>query len=175
MTGTGVPFWNVSFSGKSWTALLNGTGCPSPAAKYTELVTGNVPSIAVLNGGQSDILSDAPNENQTGAQAFADLLTYIAAIRALGVDKVIVTTMTPMGWGTADPARVAEYNNLVRAGHASIDAIVDLAAVPALMNSADTTYYSDTVHYTAAGATVAADAVRPVVMAMVRTVAPQTL
>lgn len=165
LTMTSLPYmwWNVGWSGRSWTVLLNGdpsVGLLPAVDRYHEHGVSGQPVIAVLNGGQSDIL--AP-ESQTAAAAYADLITYCNAIRP-ACDQIIVTTMGPMTAGFAgfDPTTaINAYNTLVRAGNPAYDAYVDLAVVPGLMNASDLSAYTDGAHYTSASATLAAGAVRP--------------
>jgi lysophospholipase L1-like esterase len=95
----------------------------------------------------------------TGAQAYANLVTYANTVRALGIKLVICTVIARDLAG--DPAdlmntRIPDYNTLLRANYASIsDAFCDLAASPLFDTRADasnTTYYqTDKLHLTAAG------------------------
>ena len=173
MTGVDLPWWNIGTSGKSWTRLFTGDAVVPPlAVRLAPHLESGQPVVMVLNGGQSDVL---PRESQSGAGAFADLITYTTAAKAAGVDYVIVTTMGPIqpgsyGWGDVNP-QIADYNALVRAGHATFDAVIDLAAVPGLMDPSDVSAYDDGVHYSTGGAALAADAVRPAIEAAVTALA----
>ena len=159
-------WWNIGYSGKSWTVLKNGDGQVAAASVRMPPKYGTSrPTIGVLNGGQSDIFP--ASENQTGAAAYADLLSYCGLMRGYGCDRIIVTTMGPSSaFGAQEQARL-DYNTLVRAGNAAYDTVVDLANVPQLMNPLDATMYSDQLHYTALGASYAAAAVRPAIVASI--------
>lgn len=159
-------FYNIGFSGKSWTVLKNGDGSVAAASvRMPPRYSISRPTIGVLNGGQSDIFP--AGENQSGAAAYADLIEYCGLMRGYGCDRIIVTTIGPSAaFGANEQARL-DYNTLVRAGNAAYNTVVDLANVSQLMNSADTAIYSDGLHYTALGASYAAAAVRPAIAAAI--------
>lgn len=158
MDGLGVP-WTISgVSGASWTTL----------ASTVELRTHQYfkpyrNSILVLAGGSSDV-SDS-GDNDTGAQALADMEAYADAARAAGANYIIACTVTPANIMTGDgeAQRLILNTGILASNH--WEAVVDVAAHPDLDNYSDTTYYSDGAHLTAAGVTVYAGLVRPAVQA----------
>lgn len=111
---------------------------------------------------------------RTGAQAWADLQAYVAAVRsaaaAAGATVSVVSMMAmPRGAdATQEAARVA-FNTLFASGAAALlDGVVRLPALltdPGSQNNA-TYFEADTIHLTAAGAELVAAAVVPVVSAL---------
>lgn len=110
--------------------------------------------VIVLWEGTNDLSVNA----LTGAQAYANLVTYANTVRALGA-KLIICTVIARDF-TTDAAdlmdRIDDYNELVRANQSSIcDALCDLAADPLFDTRADasnTTYYlADKLHQTQVG------------------------
>jgi hypothetical protein len=161
-------WWVIAVGGKSWTVLTSGDAEVAPATTRYRARTGPQPIIAVLNGGQSDVLPTGWGENQTGASAYADLIAYCNLIRSLGVDYIIVETLSPSTvWGSQEAQRLA-YNSLVMAGNPAYNAVVDIANVVGLTNASNTAVYFDGLHWTALGAQRAADAVRPAVITAIQ-------
>jgi lysophospholipase L1-like esterase len=106
------------------------------------------------------------NANDTAAQAYAAMTTYIQGRQAAGFKVIVLTTMK---WGTITaPKEVIRqaYNALVLANSAGADAVVDVASDSRLSDPTNTTYFNgDTVHLTDAGYAVVAGLVRPAVLA----------
>lgn len=160
-------WWTIAVGGKSWTVLTSGDSEVRSAADRYHAIANDQPVIAVLNGGQSDLLPTGWGENQSGASAYADLISYCNLIRTLGVDYIIVETVSPSTiFGSQESARLA-YNALVMAGNSAYDAVVDIANVTGLTNASDTAVYFDGLHWTALGAQRAANAARPAVAAAI--------
>jgi lysophospholipase L1-like esterase len=106
------------------------------------------------------------NVNDTAAQAYTAMTTYIHGRQAAGFKVIVLTTMK---WGTITaPKEVIRqaYNALVLANSAGADAVVDVASDSHLTDPTNTTYFSsDTIHLVDAGYAVVAGLVRPVVLA----------
>lgn len=146
----------VGIPGTSWSTLAATVASRrDPALRQAARVVHN------LTGGHSDLL-----EGDTAAAAYADMAAYAGTARALcasyGIEYyAIAATLTPSHYFTApQEAQRAPLNDLIRASGAW-EAVVDHAAIPQLQNNLDTTYYYDGSHWTTAGATIAAEALRP--------------
>jgi hypothetical protein len=88
----------------------------------------------------------------TAAAAYQHTVDTCLAAKARGF-KVCVGTVLPCGTHTAgqNTARLA-MNTSIRTNWATFaDAIADVALIPQMANTADTTYYADTIHPTDAG------------------------
>ena len=116
----------------------------------------------VMNGGQSDLW-----DGESGAQVYAEEVAYAAAARAAGFDVVVAITICPGQYSEAEEAARLEHNDLLLAdASGGFDAVVDVAALPELADPTDLTYYDALgIHWTEAGAQIAADAVAPVLQA----------
>lgn len=168
MAGLGIPYANRGLGGCSWTLLLNGgdgglIGEVLPADEWCFPFLGNATeSLLVLLGGTSDILFEAND----GAQTFADLVAYADAGRVGGATKVIAGTITP--WTTATgPQETArtDHNALLMAntgGH--FDGVFDVTVAP-LDNPTNPAYYPDGLHWSPAGALVAAGIIQTAILA----------
>lgn len=113
-------------------------------------------SVWIDQGGQSDILAD-----MTAAQVVAGMESYANARRAAGFSVLVGSTLPDMVTGsvTVTPAQHAvlqQVNALVRISSV-FDAIADLAADPRLADASNTTFFSDGLHPTTAGAAAMAD------------------
>lgn len=124
-------------------------------------------TVLMMNGCQNDLLDD-----DDAATVYALMVAYADAARLTGgVEKVLAVTVPAAdpSYFTAgqDAERQALNATLVATGVSSgdFDAIADIAAAPEL-DGTDPTYYLDIVHWTPAGAQVAADIVRPVLLDM---------
>lgn len=156
---TGCTWTQAAIPGQSWT-LLAGYGGLAPFGNSQR-------SIGVFLGGQSDIFEAV--DGDTGAEAYADLIAYVALCRAAGCTDVILATIPPWTGITAGEATARnDYNTLIRASVVAgdADAVVDLDAVPELSDPANLTYYVDGIHWALAGATVAAATLDPVLDAV---------
>lgn len=114
--------------------------------------------VCTIWAGTNDIRVGA----RTGAQVYADLLTYCAARRSAGF-KVIVITMLPRGnFVGGEAAERLAFNASVKANWATFcDALVDTTADSRLQSSADTTYFNaDTIHLNNTGYALIAAAVK---------------
>lgn len=108
-------------------------------------------NILVVWLGTNDI-----NTGDSGSTAYTQLVSYCQARQAAGW-QVVVCTMLPRGAGN-ETARTT-FNTSIRTDWATFaDALADIAAdttIGDLGDESNATYYSDSVHLTAAGATIA--------------------
>lgn len=160
MAGLGIQHHVTAVSGQSW-STLQGT----QTARLTSFVPRFDRTILVMTGGTSDIWSGG--DNDTAAVAFANMETYAASARALGVDSIVATTVTPASIFDGDDETQRLALNSLILGSSAWESVVDLASEPELSNPANTTYYSDGLHWTAAGAAVAGAAIQPAVQAVI--------
>lgn len=150
------PSWsNVAEGGASWTVLGSGGVGVVPAAQrlFPHLHQG-LTTFLILCGGTSDVL-----ENDSGAQIYADMETYVNAAKAVNAGLVVVAqTITPCTIFTGPQnTALANANTAILAdANGVFDATVNVALDP-LDDAADTTYYADGTHWTAAGAAIAAE------------------
>lgn len=124
-----------------------------------------VASVLIMVGGTTDIAVGA-----TGSATYTREKEYSDIWKTAGgsVAKVIGTTTTPSTTFTAGQnTQLADLNSRVNADASdAFDQVVDLAADSLLDDAADTTYYSDGTHWTAAGASRAAALILPAVQAL---------
>jgi hypothetical protein len=95
-----------------------------------------------------EITNDIIGLGLTGAQAAENIRLCCVAAKANGADRCIAITCLPRSTftGPMETARLAA-NVILRGLPTGIDAVVDAAAITALQNTADTTYYgADGVH-----------------------------
>lgn len=115
-------------------------------------------NVLKLLGGTNDISSDG----LTGAQCFTRLIDYMTARKAAHSWTTWVGTLPDRS--TLD-TQVADYNTLIRGGHASVDEAIDYGknspTETRLNDSTNATYYSDGVHLTNAGCLVIAEHLAP--------------
>lgn len=151
----GIPWRNVPIAGTSWTVLGN-----TVASRTHPYATKARWAILCMCGGTSDL--QAPESND-GPTLYADMASYANGCRTAGYDYIIGTTVTPSTQFLAseETARVAANTAIKGNSGAPFDAVVDFAGDSRLANPADTTYYADGLHWTAAGAQVAADLMSP--------------
>ena len=117
---------------------------------YRQVINGN-PAILVDLAGQSDLATDV-----TAPTLLATVEAQADACRAAGFAAYVACTIPPSTAYTApqEAQRVA-YNTALRSS-THVDAVADIAAIPQLANAADTTYYSDGLHFTVAAVTLVA-------------------
>lgn len=119
-------------------------------------------NVLVDLGGQSDLLAGL-----TGSQLLAAAEAYADARRAAGADLIVALTCPHSTSYTAGQnTQRATYNaGLLTSAH--FDAVVDIAADPAMADASDLTYWNaDGLHPVAAGAAVIAGLVEPVLAAL---------
>lgn len=158
MDGSDVPWQIIAINGTSW-----GTLATTVATRRNPQVRSTGTDVLVMLGGQSDVLQDA----QTGAQAYARACSYRDSARVAGFGEVIGCTMPDIGpiLGVTPTQHQAllDHNTLMRADSGSWDAVADLYAV--LPDALDTDLFQiDQLHLTTAGAALAADVLRPLVL-----------
>jgi lysophospholipase L1-like esterase len=104
---------------------------------------------------------------QSAAAMVADLKAYCLARRAAGWNRIIVGTLTPATTAGINAKRNAA-NALIRADTSFYDGLADFAADSTIGTDAaasNTTYYSDGVHPTQAGANIMATIAAAVIQA----------
>lgn len=126
--------------------------------RYRLTTIGYANNILIAFGGYDDIADGST------AQEILDAQTAQATeAKDRGFDRVIAITLTPSTTiSGADETTRTDYNTLLKAaGGGVIDAVADAAAHANLLDPADTTYYSDGLHFTTAGAAAVASTVYP--------------
>lgn len=157
MAGLDVSWETVAVSGISWTGLLT----TDQTRLHPRM---QVPkTILVLNGGQTDLGTDG----DSGATALADLESYVAAARAaaLGEVHVIACTIPPGNMMTAGEETQRQAYNAGILTSDAFDAVADVGAIAQLQDYSNLTYFYDGLHWTAAGAALAAAVVKPLIEA----------
>jgi hypothetical protein len=154
LSGRGLNSANVAISGFAWVQLKNLINDRMAHHLLRAPIT-----IVIGVGGTTDYAL-----NRTGAQVYADEVSWANSVRAAGADYIIQTTTTPstVFSGAQDSNRI-NGNLLVMADASNaFDYSVDLAGDPRLSNPIDTTYYNpDGTHPNNAGAQVIADLIAP--------------
>ncbi len=103
-------------------------------------------------------------QNDTPAQQYAAMTTYIGLAHAAGFELVLLTGLVQNGIGH-DP--ITAYNILVRANTGGADAIADVGAKPEFLDPTDSRYfYSDDVHLVDLGYFTIAGYVDPVALSL---------
>lgn len=150
---SGVPWTNVPISGTSWTTLAK-----SASQRSYLFGTKAAVNIFIMCGGTSDI-----TDGDTAATIYADMESYADGARTAGFDYVIGTTITPSTsfTGPQETVRVAANVLIMADAGAAFEAQVDFAADTRLDDPTDATYYTDGLHWTTAGAGVAAELMAP--------------
>jgi lysophospholipase L1-like esterase len=112
------------------------------------------------------------DEGLSAADAFAAITSYCQARKTANAGwQIVVLTVLPrtVAGGSTFEARRQSLNALIRAGHASYDAVADVGA-DATIGAAgafnNATYYSDLTHLSDAGQLVAAALVRDAILAL---------
>jgi hypothetical protein len=152
-----VPWFNVAVGGASWTQLT------ATRAQRFARIPGYGYGIWVGCGGTTDLAVELDN----GATLYANYWAYSDAARAAGFSYIIATTITPSTTfdATMETNRVAANALILADASNKFDAVCDFAADPRLDDPSDTTYYTGGLHFTAAGADVAAELMAPVLAA----------
>jgi hypothetical protein len=109
--------------------------------------------IIVLWEGTNDMFVNS----LSGADAYANLITYARAVKSIGA-KLVVSTVIARNWATDPPdmmTRIGDYNTLVRANPQEFSVICDQAAdshFDNILDTADTNYYlTDMLHQALGG------------------------
>ena len=103
-----------------------------------------------------EITNDVNVNALTGAQAYANLVTFAGLVHGVGA-KIVCATAIPRNYisDTDQNARNFDCNTLLRASSGIFDLVIDLNADPVFDSQADasnTTYYlSDKLHLTGTG------------------------
>lgn len=158
MAGRTTPWRNVATTAWSWTQLA-----ANAASRRDPVLQNAGRTLLVLTGGLSDILL----EGNTAAQVLADMEAYAASARAAGADRIIGSTIAPSTALSAPQDAIRLAANALILASTAWEAAVDIVADSRLQNPANTTYYSDGSHWTAAGAEIATAALSPVVTAQI--------
>lgn len=154
MLGSGYTVLSSGVSGKRITDGSLANTCTNEASRIDECYDASRPSNRlVVFCGTNDLAN-----GDSAATAYSELVTYCQARQAAGW-KVCVVTMLPRNDVSIEAARTT-FNASVRSGWQSFaNSIADIAADTAIGDSGDesnTTYYSDGIHPTAAGAAIVA-------------------
>lgn len=157
-SGRTLAYTSLALAGRTQTQINAALGTNiSPRARYNDVV--------VLWEGTNDMyLNDL-----SGADAYANLVTYRNAVIALGA-KLVVCTVIARDYVDDDPDlmdRIDAYNVLVRNNSGLFTAVCDLAANAAFDTRADasnTTYYNaDKIHQAQGGQDLVITLLTPVV------------
>ena len=159
MAGRGLPWANVSINAWGW-VLLTSNGLP-PSTRVDPLVKGYARTVLVMYGGEGDM---GAFTGHTAAQAVVDAETYADARRTAGWDIIIGCTWAPAP-GLPNTCSDSDRLTIVNPGllaSDSFDYVVDLAADPRLAVTEPIFFDPDTdpedyLHYTTAGAAIAAE------------------
>lgn len=151
-----VPWNNIGVAGTSWTVLGN-----TALQRTDRWAAKSNFSVLIMCGGTSDILAPESNDGPT---VYSDMVGYGNARRAAGFDYVIATTITPdtAMTGTENTNRVNANALILGDASAAFDVKVDFAGNASLSDASNATYYTDGLHWTTAGAAVAASMMTPV-------------
>lgn len=150
MATRALPWVNIARTGQAWSTLAG-----TITSRVAENYRCHARAVAVLIGGSSDV-----DEGDSAAAVLADMESYAATHRALGASAIVAATIPPgalFADGGQDAVRLAA-NELIRAS-SSWDAVADVAGIPDLADYNDSEFYGDTVHWTTAGAALAAELV----------------
>lgn len=151
-----VPFSNMGVGGASF-AQNAGTR----QYRIADWPTRSRYTIYIICQGTTDLSFDA-----TGAQVYASMYGATDYARSIGYDYVIATTITPAKTAFTAPQETQRLsaNSLIKAdASAKFNAVCDFAGDSRLSDPNDLTYYdSGGLHWTTAGAGVAAELMRPV-------------
>ena len=156
MSGRGVPWTVTAVGASSWTAF----SC-SAAATRTHIYGPMADrSILVMAGGTTDL-----TDGDTGAQAFADAISYADAARTAGFDRVIALTIPPstalLNTEPLETARTDHNTLMVADAGSDFDAIVDLSDDPDFEDATSTYFSVDETHFSIKGARAAARLLAP--------------
>lgn len=125
--------------------------------KYNASRTKN---FAVLWSGSNDIFN-----SDSGATTYTNLSAVIATLKATGW-IVVVPTMLPRSDVTAGKeTQRGNFNAAILGNAAAANYVVDMTGIANLQNTADATYFSDTIHLTDAGYGLVAQAVHDAIAA----------
>ena len=148
-----VPYTNSAVGGAAWNGLTK-----VREFQVKPWATRAAVSILIMNGGTTDIAVGA-----TGADTYAAMGSYATWATSNGYDYVIGTTITPdtAFSGPQETERLACNTAIMADASNYFDAQVDFMTDSRLTDAADTTYYTGGIHWTAAGAGVAASVMKP--------------
>jgi hypothetical protein len=142
----------MATTGLSGTTFAQRAG--SVAARTDQHVKNSEYRILCDFSGQSDLLASMSAEDLLAvAEANA------TARRAAGFDQIITTTVPSMtsAWNWTSPMETQRlaYNHLLKQSN-KFDSVADIASLPQLQDPSNTTYFSDGLHMTPAGADISA-------------------
>jgi len=149
-------YTNFAVSGTSWATRLSAL---STSGVLTLLAAGKAAgkmTIAHCAAGHNDIVQSAPGSVAAMATTAS---SYASAVKTGGAQYMIAGTIYPTTdtSGPMEPTR-SQWNAYLRANYKSmgIDVLCDYDLEPQLQNPSDTTRYLDGIHFTSAGANIAA-------------------
>ncbi len=167
MSGRGVPWVNKAVDGIGWNTLAATVGSRK---LYEQATNHSGATVLVGCGGTANI-----NSVQTAQTIYNVESLYASDAVAAGFDYVIWTTITQASsFDAGEETKRIDHNVLVIAdADNAFDAVCDFAGVAELDDRTDTTYYQGgLVHWTAAGAQAAADAMSPYIDAAITALTP---
>jgi lysophospholipase L1-like esterase len=138
--------YNMGVHGEKMSSAFN-----QRVARYTPTFVSGIPNVAFLQYGTNDLGAGA-----TGAALYANTATpFVSFLKGLGF-KVVICTLLPRSdgpWTAAMEAERLAYNDAVRTGAATADAVLDLAANAAMGegNASDPARYPDALHPSSLG------------------------
>lgn len=149
-----VLWHNSAVSGAAWSSLdktKNVLEAPWAAiAKY---------SILVMNGGTTDLVLDS-----TGLDVYTAMGAHATWARSVGFDYIIGTTITPdTGFTGPEETQRLDANSRILADVSGyFDAKIDFMSDARLTDASNALYYTGGLHWTEAGAGIAAGIAQPV-------------
>ncbi|MEH2138578.1 SGNH/GDSL hydrolase family protein [Nostoc sp.] len=142
-------WYNLSLGGMSTTQMA--IDAPTHLDPFLVEKSGNAKISLILHEGTNDIFLN----NLSGTQAYNNLKSYWQLRKTAGVDRVFVATVLPRaGFNSTQNTARTDCNNLIRnsAVNDGATAIIDFDTNSHLLDSTNTTYYSDGTHPTLIGA-----------------------
>lgn len=145
----------AAVSGTYYFERKNG-GTYSAATRVDPHLSGTYRNVIVDIAGQSDLFNGG-STNLTAAQLLTAVESYITERKTADPSLLYIVCTVPATTvitGGQETQRLA-YNALLTSGTytaGKINGVADIASVPELLNPNDTTYFSDGLHWTGAGA-----------------------
>jgi hypothetical protein len=151
MEGRGVPWNLLALNGQPWDSLRVIDLAPGRLDRWGSKAA---TSVLIQCGGTTDY-----NTAMTGAQCYADEVTYAIEARAAGFDIIVGSTTNPATiiTGGEETERLAGNALVLADASNAFDYVIDFAGDPRLDDATDTAVYFDGIHPTALGASYMAE------------------